>query len=262
MSDYEAGQILGQWPVDIGGLRLDRVDEHSVEWSLTELRGWGSAAASGESTDRPGARGSWAPSRWERRAKDYTLTLAVDAETPAARWAAEQRLLGAIDGVDQLMVVHEEIPRQTTVRLNGAIDIVRTSVYTFDAEVPLLALDPLRYGLEPHEVTFARGGTVAIPNVGNTTAWPRIRLNGPLTNPKVQLSADVFMKIDATIPAGSWLLIDTDRRYVRMFDDPAGNLRGSWSGTWFGIKSGGAPVSLIADAGAGTATVTVPATWN
>jgi hypothetical protein len=260
MSDYPAGTILGAWPVTLGDLALDRVDEHSVEWTLTSVSGWGAASTSGEVVDRPRRNGAWAP-KWTRKAKEYNLALAVDAETPEERWAAEQRLIAAASAEDTTLIFHEEVERRATVRLNGDVQINRTSPYTFDADLSLLALDPLRYTVEPDVYAIGRDRTVVIDNIGNTDAWPTYRLDGPLSSPTLTDATGRFLRLDADLPANAWAVVDTANRQIRMFDDPDAQLRGVLAGNWFPIPQGGTTVRLTATAGTGRATATTYGTW-
>lgn len=282
MSDYPAGTTLGAWPVTIGGLELDRVDGDSVEWSLTGFSGWGTSSSSGETVDRSGAHGAWAPD-WTMRGKEYVLSGSVDAETPAQRWAAEQRMQAAITEADTLMIVHEETPRQTIVRLNGKLEIERTSVYTFDFEAPLLALDPRRYGADARSASTAApstsgglvwpatwpvtwdavtvSGEMQMPNDGTTDAWPVFRIDGPVSSPSItNINTGEQMRIEIDLAAGDWITVDTERHLVLGRGQDAALRRDKFRGTWWGVGPGTTTVRFDGSPAAPAATLS--ATWR
>lgn len=282
MSDYPAGTILGAWPVTVGDLQLDRVDECGVEWSLTSVKGWGGASSSGETVDRPGADGAWAPA-WTLKPKEYTLAGSVDAETPETRWAAEQRFVAAFDHADTLMVVDDEVPRQSVVRLNGVPDITRTSPFTFDFEASVLALDPRRYSVAEQTALISfpsRAGGMSWParwparwsaggssgagevrNDGNAIAWPVWEITGPVSQPSItNLATGEQSRFDVELGAGESLLVDTANRHVLANGDPYAPRRDKFRGDWWGLHQG---ITTVRFGGAnGEPEATLAGTWR
>lgn len=163
---YPAGTVLGEWPIDLDNLGLDRVDEYGGLWSVTEFAGRGSPPSSVEVTQRVRGHGAWIGGRYWQ-AKPYTISGAYEGADELARFAAEQRLLQTVGLGDVRMVMHEETDRETTVVLNGELAIDPVNAYAFTFQLELLAPDPFRYATEA--VTVSTG----LPSQSGGATWPK-----------------------------------------------------------------------------------------
>lgn len=286
---YRAGQVLGEWPIDLGELRLDRVDEDGGQWNVTAFTGKGSAPAAVETSPRVNAHGSWVGGRWWA-AKPYTIDIAYEGETPRDRWAAEHRLLAAAGVEDTPLVMWEETPRQTLVVLNGEVNIDPVNVYAFTAQVPLLAADPFRYAVEPYTdftglpqqtgglgwpVTFpahwdaiSSSGQLWVSNAGNETSFPVFRAYGPLADFSLSHPASgALLTVDLgadgeELAEGEWLEVDMRRRRVMLLGQSS--RRRAVRGDFFGLPPGDSAMLFGSSAFNETAFVTVEgySTWR
>jgi hypothetical protein len=105
---------------------------------------------------------------------------------------------------------------------------------------------PLDYGV-PAGVT---PGAITVANTGTASYFPRLRIDGPVTNPVVTLNetGDV-VRFKGSIAAGQHLDINwgTPRRVT--LGDNAVNMRHkvSYSGNWLAVPVGGGSISYTAD---------------
>lgn len=153
----------------------------------------------------------------------------------------------------------------------------------FRYSIQLTAPDPLKYG----PVTFAKtglsssaGGTglvypltyprdygiapgvtpgaLTVTNVGSSSYFPRLRIDGPVTNPVVTVSeTGDRIAYTGTIAAGQWLDIDCARRRVLLNGQVSHRYLTSFVGGWLAIPVGGASVSWTADDAGAAATLSV-----
>ena len=260
---YESGVILGPWPIDLGDLRLDRIDEYGGPWNVTAFTGRGSSTPEIAVSQRPTGHGAWVGDRWWA-AKTYTIDGAFEGENPADRFYAEQRLIGAVplEGTD--MILWEETPRKTFVIPAGEVVIDAVNQYAFTFQLQVQAPDPFRYSLEPFEawtglpqqsggLTWATtwpavwdgaqtSGTLSVENEGNFTAYPTYRVYGPLDDlllslPTTGEQLGVDLAADGeSLSEGEWLEIDMRRQSVKLMG--TASRRRSVRGQFFGLPPG------------------------
>lgn len=69
--------------------------------------------------------------------------------------------------------------------------------------------------LIPFTLSEGSSGAATVTNTGNATSFPVVKLIGPLTNPRIENStADRYMSLQFTIPAGQYVEIDMLNRTV------------------------------------------------
>lgn len=221
---YEAGVDLGPWPMTLGDLTLDQVDEFGSPWNVTEFTGKGSPPAEVQANQREHAHGAWVGNAlWA--AKPYSITGSYEAGTPQERWAAEQRLLSAVrlGTTTTTLVFHEETERQTEVVLSGEITIDAAGQDGFDFVIPLLAPDPFRYSITEHSVSATvNPGNLTLPNAGTETAYPMFSITAgataqadvTLTRTDTGQTLTVDNPAGNTLTSGQTLTIDTRRRRI------------------------------------------------
>jgi hypothetical protein len=258
---YEAGTVLGVWPIDLDDLQLDRVDEYGGLWNVTEFQGRGSPPTSIDFTQRTRGHGAWVGGRYWA-AKPYTISGAYEGGSELDRFAAEQRLLQTISTRDVLMTMHEEIDRQTTVVLNGEITIDAVNPFAFTFQLPLIAADPFRYSTTLHELStglpkqtgglvfpavwpaawtgVSSSGALSVLNDGTMTAYPTIRVFGPLVDFTLsQPETGLVLRVDLSaypLLAGEWIDVDMSRERVMLL----GTASRRWlaRGDFFGLPPG------------------------
>jgi hypothetical protein len=108
---------------------------------------------------------------------------------------------------------------------------------------------PLAYPLDYGAAAGVTPGSLTLPNAGQATYWPTIRIDGPVTNPQISSDQGDWVRFNGTLASGQWLLIDCGRRRVLL----NGSLQASQkskitsSGRWLGVIPGGAMLSWTAD---------------
>lgn len=266
---YPAGVVLDEWPIDIGELRLGRVDEFGGLWNITAFAGHGSAPTDVQATQRTTGHGAWIGDRWYA-AKPYTIDVGYEGGARADRDFAEARLLSAVQPDGTAMVVHKETPYRTDVLLNGELSIDPANTYAFTAQIPLLAPDPFRYAVEPFEAftllptqiggaTWPKtwpatwdavvvGGTMTLVNSGNREAFPTFKAYGPLPDFSLTLVetgerfAVDFADSGGGLDEGEWVEVDMRRRRVMLLGQTS--LRRAVTGTFFSIQPGTSTVAF------------------
>jgi hypothetical protein len=166
-------------------------------------------------------------------------------------------------------------PRSAMVRIRSGWEPTWVSQTTFTYTITCIATDPLLYGPEVFAQTSlasTAGGTgrvwprvwptdwglppgvtpgaVQVANSGSASYFPRLRIDGPVTNPVVSLveTGDV-VRFDGAIAAGQHLDINwgTPRRVT--LGDNAVNMRHkiTYTGNWLAVPAGGGSISYTAD---------------
>lgn len=110
---------------------------------------------------------------------------------------------------------------------------------------------PLNYGVAPGVTP----GSVACVNAGRSEYWPTLRIDGPVTNPRVSLvETGDWVRYQGTVPAGQHLDIDCANRRVTVGDSPISVRNKVTSyGSWLAVPPGGGSVAVTADsAGSGS----------
>ncbi|MGH8876366.1 MAG: hypothetical protein ACRD0P_03330 [Stackebrandtia sp.] len=279
---YPAGVVLDRPAIDLGDLQLGRVDDYGGQWNITAFTGRGSAPSAVEASQRTAGHGSWIGGRWWA-AKPYSIDVAYEGATPEDRFAAEARLLDAAGLEDTDLVVHEEVPRRTSVVLNGEVVIDPVNACAFTAQVPLLAADPFRYALEPYTddtglpsqtgglewpaawpaiwdaVTIS--GVLAVTNDGTQVSYPLVRVYGPLpdftlSNPDTGDWLTVDLGADGeSLADGEWLEVDMARQRVMLLGQSS--RRRALRGAFFGLPPGPSAVMFGSSLTNGTAFVEI-----
>lgn len=163
----------------------------------------------------------------------------------------------------------------TTVRVQAGVEPEWLDDLSFTYVMTLVAPDPLLYGPEAFaQTTLAASaggagrvwprvwptnwgvapgvtpGAVVVGNVGTASYFPRLRIDGPVTNPIVTLvETGDFVRFNGTIAAGQHLDINWGvPRRVTIGDNPVGMRHMvSYAGNWLAIPPGGGSISYSAD---------------
>lgn len=221
----------------LGGITFNGIEDGGVEWWAT-LGGWGSPASTLNVQQKTAQNGGYAP-RSYLKPRTLTITGSIVAPTAAALLDAKDRLIDAVNLDDrQLVVVEGGQSRRCMARRDDDVlfgDEAETFT-TFSAQ--LVALDPLKYG-DPITLTASlpsstggltwpvswpinwggtvKSGLVHIDNPGKVTSPVLIRIDGPVTGPRVRhltSGLEVQLSTSYDLGAGSFLLFDMANRVV------------------------------------------------
>jgi hypothetical protein len=107
---------------------------------------------------------------------------------------------------------------------------------------------PLAYPLSYGVAAGVLPGTLFLPNTGTVSYQPRLRIDGPVTNPIVTLAeTGDWVRYGGAIPAGSWLDIDAATRNVMLNGSVSHEYLVTYSGAWLAVPVGGGSVTWTAD---------------
>lgn len=248
------------------------------KFRLTALNGWLSS-----SLDRDRSRKSQQAGAWD--STGYTNPTPISASgqavyASAAQAAAERReivsLLGG--GRYELTVVDAALSGTRIVECES-FDVAVVNERMIRWSFTVTAVDPLVYGpLEFGQATLASSGggagltypltypldygvapgatpgVVQVANAGTASYFPRIQIDGPVTNPRITLAeTGDQLAFSGSIAAGQFLDFDCARRRVvlssRANPDAAVSMRHktSFVGAWLAVPVGGGSISWTAD---------------
>lgn len=280
MGGLAPGSSLGGLTVQLGGLRLNEVDEAGVYWYCATTDGWDSPDVRTTVTAREADHGSWmAPVYLAER----VITLAgkiMAPDMPSVDTAIAQ-LKAAAGLTDTVLTVFESTPRQATVRRSGKPLMQRLNDVVVDWSVQVTAPDPRLYATTESAATLGLPsvsggltlpvtfpiefdatvipGDAAVVNEGSLDARPTIRIDGPVSQPLVVVTGPdgtaVSLLYGGDIAAGDWLELDTDAHTA--YYNGAASRRALVSGDWPTLPPGQSTVSFRAGAYSPTATCTI-----
>lgn len=130
----------------------------------------------------------------------------------------------------------------------------RHAVFT----VTLEAASHLRVDDAEQSAAITAAGT-AMQNIGNANSFPVVSLVGPLTNPGLTWPGGAWT-YNATIPSGTTITVEMDRRRVRNFANTA-HSRNVVSGSWLALPPGTTTVTRTGT-GSGSITAKWRSTWH
>lgn len=113
---------------------------------------------------------------------------------------------------------------------------------------------PLDFGVAPG----ATPGVVSVANAGTASYHPRLRIDGPVTNPVITLAeTGDRVALAVTVAAGQWLDIDCARRYVLLNGAVSVKHKVSFVGAWLAVPVGGGTLTWTADSATTASTLSV-----
>lgn len=269
--------------VELGGLNLTGVDAAGCSWrTLAPIEGWdGSPSSSFMLTKKPRQPGGFLGPTPQLAARHVTLTGLVQAPTASALEDALDRLNAAasVKTPSLLSITRGTSPRTARVFRDG--DVVPEEVTDTLASwtVELMAPDPRKYGPTQTATTglpsssgglswplswpvswtgISTSGTLSIFNPGNIEAPLYLRIDGPVTGPKIRhvsSGVELVLASSYTVAAGSYLLVDMENRTVLEGGTAS---RNGWitNRGWFELDKGANDLIFSADTYNGDALLT------
>lgn len=271
-----SGPLAGHttWSLDAGWTG-NAVDEYGVLWKVTKDVGWAAAPAPRvERTPRVSTDGVH-PARSTRDARLIVLEGKAEAPDAASRDAAIDRFTALFAGGrgQVLTVADQHLTRHAYVELDGepSTDALSTRVFTWS--IRMLAPDPLKYGPEQvasvglptrgsatgvlfplafpldYGVTSgASAGELLLGNPGRAAYHPRLRIDGPVTNPRVwMVETGAEVRLGMTVPVDQYVdLLLRDRR-VLLQGVASRRFAVTYAGDWLAVPPGGGTLRWEAD---------------
>ena len=271
------------WPnrVAIGDFVADNnADDFRVTAKLT---GWGSPPIRLNVEDRAQQDGGW-DSAPLFSSRVITVEGVVDQPSHAAAQAVADTLTSLPRTLTEFVVDNDAVgPRSAWVRLEVGAEPEWISPECFTYTLQLRAPDPLKYGPAVFASTglaSASGGTglvfpmafpldfgvppgvtpgaITLSNAGTASYFPRLRIDGPVTNPVVTLQeTGDQIRYAGTVAAGQWLDIDPGRRRVLLNGLVSQRHLVTFVGNWLAVPVGGASTIWTADTADPAATLSV-----
>jgi hypothetical protein len=258
---YPPGWLFGHSIVDVG-----QCDALGVEWHVGSVDGWDDTPDTvGQSSQRVGGHGLLlGPQTYAGRT--LTLTGWIVARNFADRSAALQRLHLSVP-VGALVVVAVTDPdglptRYVRARIDGQLKAARLGENAYAIQIPLMAPDPRKYGLNPDSATVnlpsyaggislptslpvplpvrTSGGSAVVENIGDMAAPWRARIVGPVPSPTitaVEISRHLTVGID--LAEGEYLDFDSWNQTVLLNGSGSASRSGliARGSTWFELPA-------------------------
>lgn len=156
-----------------------------------------------------------------------------------------------------LMRVDEEhlgLSRQIEVARGGRPSLTQLTDRVGRYSVQLQSASSLKLGVDQQSATITASG-VQLRNAGTADAPLVVDLNGPLTRPGLSWPGGAW-SYEGSVPAGSVLRVDMERRIVRDVNSAA-HSRNLAAGTWLSVPPGD---TLVKRTGTGSGNIT--ARWR
>lgn len=143
----------------------------------------------------------------------------------------------------------------TNLHITG--DVMRSAGRLVRFVLELTAGDPRIYSDTAHTLAVASSGTAN--NAGVIASPPTVRIDGPITNPKVS-GPGGFILLSTTIIAGNYVTIDFGARTILLNGSTSIYSTLDTTSTWWGLLPGNNTVSLTGTGTSGATLLTV--TWR
>lgn len=259
----------------VDGFGLTGIDDQGCDWAIEAAPGWFTGGAvRGSVQARMQQAGDWR-GRQYRAGRVITLRGDIKAPSTVALEEASRRLssvlssggFGTLTGSSPAGILSSTVQLDDSPLFDPLSDVYATWQITVGSE------DPLLYG----PVTFAETtlaaaaagvgrvwarvwprdwgvpagvtpGAVSLSNAGTSSYLPRLRVDGPVTNPVVTLAeTGDSLRYAGLVAAGQWLDIDCGRRRVLLNGQVSQRHRVSFVGAWLAVPVGGGTVTWTAD---------------
>jgi len=248
---------LGTGPV------LGTRDDDGTIWRINQggFTGWGEPASSLFPVRKPRQQGAWAGKSFNI---ERTMTVAgtITAQTPALLNAAIEALLTAVTNDEFIMTVTENgVPGWVAARKQGETLTPKVTNLIANYSIQVVSLDSRKFGTALTASTFLPASTgglqwpdrwaqkwpatvisgqVSLINPGNEVGPVVLRLDGPVTGPRighVGTGAVLVFSSSLVLGTGEWLTVDMDK-HTAMANDQASRSSYITSRGWSGFDPG------------------------
>lgn len=221
------------------GIDFNTTDDDGVTWGLDRLTGWGSPASTGTRTQKSRDHGTHKDGPGYLAPRSLGLSGLIEAPTADLASAALDRLCAAVS-LDAVRLDVYEGRRRRWCMAERDDEVIPDWVddRSFEWSALMVANDPRKYG-DP--ITGDTGlpsssgglawpatwpitwdgntetGILHVDNPGNIAVPVRLRVDGPCEGPFVRhigTGTELTLSSAYTLPAGSWLEIDTGRKTI------------------------------------------------
>jgi hypothetical protein len=226
--------------VFLGGIDLagaSGVDANGVQWSVSELGGWGGVASTIQLVQKPRSSGAWAGQSYGQ-ARHISLAGLVAAPSQDLLTAAIDSLINATSFASTtLTVVEGSRTRSAVVRRSDEVLWTYVTATVARWSIAVVAPDSRKFGTPlvgstllpassggltvPFTIPFTISsslvsGVVTLTNPGNAYGSVVLRIDGPCVGPQITHSgvtgAALTFSSSLTLGAGEWLTINMDTR--------------------------------------------------
>ncbi|HET8581774.1 MAG TPA: hypothetical protein VFL65_00870 [Jatrophihabitans sp.] len=234
--------ILSTLRATLGDVEFNTRDDDGVTWGLEKLSGWGSPASTLSLTQKPRDHGAWGDGPAYLTPRVLAASGTIEAPTPALAWQAHDRLCRAVALDPVRLTVHEaERDRWCMVQRDDEVIPDWITDRAFEWSAQLVAKDPRKYG-DPITATVGlpsssggltwpvawpirwdastTSGVLHIYNPGDIPVPVKMRIDSgalPLDGPFIRhdgAGVELVLSSAYTLGAGSWLDVDTGRKWV------------------------------------------------
>ncbi len=166
--------------ITLDGKSLNQTTREGV-WKVSTLQGWwDSPRPRAEDTERPFGDGS-IPGSITYEPRRITISGRVMAKNHGYMHEAMQALAALSFRKFSDLVVHGHGSTQwASVRIDGQITFVSRTEKYLQFEIPLVAVDPFKYGAT-ETFTASSGSPVYVHHMGTVEAWPVVTVTGNMT---------------------------------------------------------------------------------
>ena len=263
--------------VVFNGFDLTGTSGRGGAFRVLALEGWHSLTLRRERQDKAQQAGSWPSTGF---ASNLPITVRGQAVYASAADAAQERreFLSLASVSQTSMTVVDAFGSGTRLVETDSLVVSPVMDRMFTFSLVATACDPLLYGDAGYTnspLTSTTGGAgltyplaypldygvpagvtpgaVALPNAGTVSYFPRLRINGPVTNPVATLSeTGDQVAFTGTVPAGQWLDINAGKpREVLLNGQVSQRFKTRIVGNALAVPVGGGSLVLSADS-AGT----------
>lgn len=254
--------LLSDGYVTLSGVVLSGEDTTTgVTHVMESFDGWGSPAARLSMAAKPRGNGAWAGDSF-LEARSISASGVIIAETATAARTAMDALISASSLRDTTLSVNESgTTRSLTVRRSGGVLTDWLSPREVRWSLQLIAPDPRKFGTTvsgsttlattsggltiPFTIPFSIDSTVTsgqihLNNPGNIAGPLTLRIDGPVTGPRVtHVTSGITLTFATSVVlgAGEWLEVDLEKRQVLANGQSSRNGYITSRG-WFGFEVG------------------------
>lgn len=265
--------------IGLGALMFGVVDAAGTHWHCATIDGWESPDVRTTLTEREADHGAWMGPVYLSERVVTLAGKAIALDYPTTYQVIEQ-LKTAAALTDTLLTVYEPVARQATVRRSGKVLAQRLTDRVVDWSIQVTAPDPRLYAVTATTATLSLpsvtggltfpitfpltipatviSGDTTVTNAGTIETRPVIRINGPVSQPQVTVTAPggttSTLLYSGDVLAGDHLTLDCDAHTVHY---NGVNRRALLTGPWPTLPPGTSGVAFRAGTYSSTATCTV-----